>query len=395
MIQGAFPLATPHQSLEQLAESFLDLWHHYDPVEARRFDWGGPAPVLVAFDKETVRQHGAAFRSIEAAVLELELDALDHEIDRTILLAAIRPQIRRLDRDHPERHNPVFWTDRLVGVLSDRTGDAATLGALPAWVDQLRATLTNPPIGYLQVALDDIGAARSILARPDWWLSDKEALSQAAAGLDRLEQFLRHETTPNPALDGGATDEESVSWYLHHAALVEVGSGQAARRLRQRSDAIRTQLEGEAKIEVVGFDQRGVVEAYRQGLQQQGSQIRRRIASPSWLAGFGLFGQVGLAETSPDRRIGLTAGLLRTHLAQLDLEIQLGETAIAAALQDRAAWAVEIVRHPLEATVAALHAIEWEHVRGKWAGDLASFQLAVVEHGIMHPALASWRLGLG
>lgn len=387
---GASP-ALPTGSLVDLAQSFLDLWHHSDSVEARRYDSDGPLPALRPFDKETVRQHAAAFRALEGAILELDLATLDEEIDRTILLAAIRPQIRRLDRDHPERSNPVFWTDRLVSVLDARPGDPATLAALPGWVDDARATVTTPPFAFLEVALDDVAAARTSLARPEWWLGDKEGLSQAAAALDRLEQFFRHETMPDPGATGGG-GADAVSWHLHHAALVEVGGTEAARRLAARLEVLRRDLEGRGQITASRVDLSGAVEAYRQGLRHQGSLIRRRITSPVWLQAFALFA-LGARADHRDREGALVATFLRTHLGRLDLEIQLGTKEPGAALADPSELGTSVVRRPLEATMVALLTIEWEATRAGWPGDTATFLAAVLKHGILHPTLAAWRLG--
>jgi hypothetical protein len=380
----------PSVSLAELARSFLDLWHHFDAVEARRFDREGPEPRLRPFDRDGLRQQVAAIRSLEGAALELDLEGLDDEIDRTILLAAIRPQIRRHERDHPERVNPTIWSGRLRSVLEVRAGDPATLEAIPGWVEAAREAIAAPGFAFLQVALDDLAAARIALASAQWWQVDKELLSQAAAALDRLDQFLRHDARPNPAADAGALGDEAVAWHLHHAALIEMGGDEAARKLRYESEMARLQVEPVGGVS--GLDLRGAAAAYGQGLLHQSSEIRRRVAPPSWLDAFALFaaGAAVPADSAP-----VLTRWDRLRLGRLDLEVQLARQDPAKALTDAPApLGPALIRYPLEATFVALLVLEWEALRAKWAGDLGSLIGAVVEHGVMHPALAGWRLGL-
>ena len=133
-------------SLADLTQSFFDLWHHFDGVEASRYDSEGPPPALAAFDAETTRQHGAAFRALAAAVEDLDLDRIEDEIDRTVLLDAIRVRLRRVDHERPERWNPLLWSNRLRTVLVARAGDADTLAMVPDWVERAVGTIAEPPL---------------------------------------------------------------------------------------------------------------------------------------------------------------------------------------------------------------------------------------------------------
>ena len=362
--------------LDPLVQSFLDLWHHVDAIQARRFEWDGPLPVLAAFDDDGLRQHAVAARSIEGAVLDLDLDSLDEEIDRTVLLAAIRPLIRQLERDHPENHQPTFWTERIIALLAARTGDEAGLVALPGWVDSARVTLIEPPLFALQVALDDLSQARAQLERPEWWQTDKNALAAAVAAIDGLEQFFRHGTTPNPG--SGALGEEAITWHLNHGALIEVSATEAARRLRRRLDGASPA----ARVDLTG-----AVQAYRQALAGHRSGTRRRIASPVWLGGFALF----VAEVGGWPVGGAIAEWCGRGLVDVGYHLGL----VSSEGLTEASGAVAAVRSPLETMETALLAIEWETVRGRFGGDTESFVAAVVQRGLFHPALAAWRLGLG
>ena len=383
----------PSALLAELARSFLDLWHHVDGVEARRFDREGPFPRLRPFDREISRGHVAALRSIEGATVELEVTELDDEIDRTILLAAIRPQIRRHEHEHPERTNPTFWTGRLVAALEATAGDAEVLASVPPWVEAARATVANPPLAALPVAHEDVAAARTTLARSEWWQADQEALSQSVAALDRLDRFLRLETMPDPTAEAGALGEPGVSWHLHHAALIETGAEEAARRLRYQGEMLRPRVESLGSAPGPGLDLRGVAAAYGQGLRHQESEIRRRVVPPAWLEGFALFAAGAVPETDPRRPVALAAVAERIQLARVDLEVQLAQQEVGKALA--APLGAAVVRHPLETAVTALLALEWETLRVGPTGDATPIVAAVVEHGVIHPALARWRLGFG
>ncbi len=384
----------PSASLAELARSFLDLWHHFDGVEARRFDREGPEPRLRPFDRVASRQYAAAVRSLEGAVLELELESLDDEIDRTVLLASIRPQARRHHRDHPERVDPTLWTGRLLSVLEARPGDGETLEMIPVWVDAARATVAGPPLAALPVALDDVAAARTALARSEWWRADQDALSWAAAALDRLERFLRLETMPDPEAGAGALGDDAVGWYLHHAGLIELGAGEAARRLRHRAETLRPQVDSLGKARAPTLDLRGAAEAYGQGLRHQESEIRRRLAAPAWLEAFALFVAVSGSGAAPDQPTEPATLWERIQLGRIDLATQVADPEAPTALPDSIPAGPAALRHPLEAAIVALLALEWQGQRTTWAGDTGSFVGAVVEHGVFHPVLAGWRLGL-
>jgi hypothetical protein len=364
--------------LDSLLQSFLDLWHHFDGVEARRFDPDGPLPELRPFDDDLLRQHAAACRAIEGAVLDLDLETLDAEVDRTVLLAAVRPQIRRLDRDRPADRNPTFWTSRVLAALRARLGDDAVLAPVPPWLVVGTETLTAPPVFSVQVAVDDLNAIRTELERPEWWRADKDLLAGVASAVDGFEGFLRHEIAPNAEAGAGAIGEESVTWHLNHAGLIEVSAAEAARRLRRRM---------EGSVEGAATDLTGAVLAYRQGLARQASPVRRQLASPVWLAGFSLF----VADQADPGARGAIADWCRAGLVDAGYHLGLlspGELV-------RAAAGPAVVRRPLEALETALLAIEWETVRGRFGGDTPTFIAAAIEHGLLHPTLLGWRLGIG
>lgn len=144
-------------NVEQLAESYLDLWWHFDPVAATAAGVRAHDGRLGAHDDESVRRHVAALKSIGAALEECEVDSLDDEIDRTALLDEIRLQTYRLERERRHARDPLLWVyhvlDGLYFLLAfeDRpkahraAAAAARVRAVPAYLETGRATLRECP----------------------------------------------------------------------------------------------------------------------------------------------------------------------------------------------------------------------------------------------------------
>ena len=360
--------------LPDLARSFLDLWHHCDGAEASRTDRFGPAPVLAPFDDPTLKLHGAALRSLAHAVEELELESLDEEIDRTILIDSLRVRLRRVEHDRPDRWNPALWLDRLAAVIAARPEDQAVLDAIPAWIAALRATVTKPPIGHLEVALELLAEVRGVMHDP--------AGADALAG---LETFFRHQAEADGATGAGALGEDQVTWHLHHEFKIEMTATQAERRLIGLVEASAADLESGRPVAAgAGPDARATAAA-------EPREIRRRLVAPEWLTAIDLFaGRISPGE----RHVALV-------IAGLDLAIQLGRIGAAegvARLTDRLPSRRDRVRRvlvaPLESVGAVLLAAEW-HALARARDELPPDLIATArERGIFHPALAAWALGI-
>ncbi len=359
--------------LPELALSFLDLWHHFDGVEASRTDRFGPAPVLASLDDQTLTQHAAAFRSLAHAVEELELDSLDEEVDRTILIDAIRVRLRRVEHDRPDRRSPALWLDRLAAIVVARPDDQAMLEAIPAWAAALRGTVSKPSIGNLHVALELLTELRPAVTHP--------AAAEALAG---LETFLRHDAGVDGAADAGALGEDQVTWHLHHEFKLEMTAAQAERRLIALVESSAADLEtGRSVVAAAGSGARAAAAA-------EPREIRRRLAAPEWLSAMDLFSG---HRSAGERHVALV-------IAGLDLAIQLGRIGAAegvAKLTDRLQSRREQVRRvvvaPLESVGTVLLAAEWQAVAR--ARDAAPPDLIAVAtaRGLFHPALAAWALG--
>lgn len=382
-------------SQSELAQSFLDLWHHFDGVEAGRYDREGPPPVLVAFDKDTTRQHGAAFRSLAAAVEDLELERVDDEIDRTILLDLIRVRIRRVEKERPERWNPLLWSNRLRTVLASRAADADTVALIPDWVEKALGTIAAPPVIHLELAREDIRVAKAALTEHSAGV-EVDLLVAAGQALDRFEYVLGHDLEPDPDPAAGALGEDAVLWRLHHDARLEMTPVEAGRRLGRRQAELAALLETAVPAaEVVALPD-AVDQARRHP-----SMVRRRLIGPDAVRGWRLFAREALEGGDPARRTAaLGESFVATLLGALDLGIQTGQTPAARGIADTAArlpGRVEELRdlllHPLESMAAAAFAIQWLELYRQTGDGPTEFAERVGRSGLLHPVLAAWSFG--
>ena len=384
-------------TLEDLAESFFDLWHHFDGVEARRYDREGPPPALAAFDQETTRQHGAAFRALAAAVEDLDLERIEDEIDRTALLDAIRVRIRRVEHEQPERWNPLLWSNRLRTVLALRAEDPDTVAAVPDWVERAIATIALPPVLHLDLAREDVVAAKASLLEGSAGV-DVDLLLAAGQALDRFEFVLGNDLEPDARPTAGALGEDDVLWRLHHDARLEVSPGEADRRLGRRQIDLAAALEGSARPG--GPAQVALPDAIALA-GRHASPIRRRLLSPDGIRGWTVFAHEALVGGDAATRLrALGESFVATTLGSLDLAIQTGRTPAARGIADTAARLPgrteelrDLLTHPLEAFAAAAFAAEWLTFFHATGDSPPAFAERVGAAGLIHPTLAAWSLG--
>lgn len=366
-------------ALLELYRSFADLWSHFDSAEAFGFGRGYSLPSLQPFDEETCHQHAVAFRSLVGAVEELELETLDEEIDRTVLLSALRTRVERLDVERPERWNPALWVNRLFQAAVARPGDPSTLAALPDWVARASATIQKPSLFSLQVALGQLDDVRSRL-REGSWSADPDVQSRALAAVEAFDRFLRHEVEPDPEPTAGSLGADKVEWRLHHEHLLEVSSSEALRRLSRRVAVLteRAPPPPRSGPEAVEPDQAAF-------------EIRTRLVAPAWGEAWMLFVAGMSGGNAAD------AVLAQARKGGLDYAIQMGQVGPVegiSRLGGESAPFDDLVVFPMAAAATTLLIAEWEAVRSRWAGDDASFVAAVTGHAVLHPALAAWRLDL-
>jgi uncharacterized protein DUF885 len=225
---------------DALCRSYLDLWWHFDPAAATQAGVTAHDGRLGDFDPESIRQHAAAFRSIAAAVEDLEVEETADEIDRTALLDHLRVLLFRFEREHPYQRNPALWLEHLVlaleGLLAREPGDPALapaaldrLRAVPGFLAAARDTLRKPPLFLLETAQAELAACPGVLDEvalrfgADWerdGVDGAGVLTEARGALEQLGTALRGlaaDADPHAAAIG----EDEVDRRLHyeHASI--------------------------------------------------------------------------------------------------------------------------------------------------------------------------------
>ena len=224
-------------SVDDLCRSYLDLKYHFDPAAASSAGLVSHDARLGSFDAAATREHVSALRSVAGAVEELELEDLQEEIDRTVLLGVLRNTCFRLEHERPHLRDPSVWLSHLFQALYAvlaRRGDAAggrapavleRLRAAPALLDSARATLQAPPPVFVDTALGMLGGGGELIVQVAVAFGSEEPGLQreltgaAAAALESLKRFgtaLRDEIEPNPDSQSFAIGEEQFNRRLLH-----------------------------------------------------------------------------------------------------------------------------------------------------------------------------------
>jgi uncharacterized protein (DUF885 family) len=220
---------------DALCRSFLDLWWHLDPAAATQAGSTAHDGRLGAFDPESIRQHVAAFRSIAAAVEDLDVEETAEEIDRTALLDHLRVLLFRFEHEHPYQRNPALWLEHLdlalAGLLARQSGEPSLsaaaldrLRAVPAFLAAARESLRKPPPFLVETAQAQLAACPGLLDElglrfgEEWAKDGADAagvMTEARAALEQLGVWLRGlavDADPHAAAIG----EDEVDRRLHH-----------------------------------------------------------------------------------------------------------------------------------------------------------------------------------
>src|SRR5216117_2259671 len=152
-------------SFRDIEKSFFDLYWHMDPVAATQAGVPGHDDRYGRFSPAALAPHLAALKSIALALEAANASDLEEEIDRTALLNEIRVTLRRFEKLKPQAKNPEFWLSHLLGGLhhlllsADRTPAEKAVAAIgrlediPAFLDDLRATLEEPVRAFVETAV--------------------------------------------------------------------------------------------------------------------------------------------------------------------------------------------------------------------------------------------------
>ncbi|HJR63757.1 MAG TPA: DUF885 domain-containing protein [Gemmatimonadaceae bacterium] len=191
--------------LADVLEGYLDLRWRINPVEGtyvgrREFD-----SELPRLDPASLREYAAALRSYAASLEEVEAPSLDDEIDRTATLHAARHDLLVLEREKPHARNPthaLLYALNGIHLLLARDSDdparrgsalLARLQAMPRFLDEAAAALTEPRAVFLDTARAMIAGGVSLLRDGLAKVSlpiDPIALAEARdAAIDALHRY--------------------------------------------------------------------------------------------------------------------------------------------------------------------------------------------------------------
>ncbi|HEU4799397.1 MAG TPA: DUF885 domain-containing protein [Gemmatimonadales bacterium] len=222
--------------VDDLCRSYSDLTYHFDPAGASQEGATAFDGRLGSFGTEAMRAHLAAFRSLAGAIEELEPEDLAGEIDRTAMLDDVRVLLFRFEHEQPHLRQPGFWLNHLYTGLHSlmvRRQPAPELApavlerlkAAPAFLDEARASISAPPIVFVDAALSSLGGGGELIARAAAHFASavpglaEQMEAAARATLEALTRFgraLGSEIAPSQDALAHAVGEEQFERRLHH-----------------------------------------------------------------------------------------------------------------------------------------------------------------------------------
>lgn len=243
---------------DALCRSYLDLRWHGDPAEGSVHGIAEADRRLGAYDDRAIDEQRIALRAIAGAVEALDVESAEDELDRTILLEAIRTDVRRLE-EAPHRRDPVFWVRRLGDALlalllrPEAAGAEAALErlrALPEYLQAARDTLRHPPSLFTDAAVAMLPGVTVLL--DDVWrraapfVTDRDALDRAVReAVDALATFrvvLLRDIEAAPDERAFAAGEDPFEHRLHHEHALQTGVGEAWRVVMHRGETVLDDL---------------------------------------------------------------------------------------------------------------------------------------------------------
>lgn len=251
------PSASVSQT-DDVCRSYLDLRWHFDPAAASQAGLSQYHGRLGQFDEESISEHLAAFRSLEAAVEELEVDDAADEIDRTALLDDIRATAFRLQHEQPHRRNPAFWLLHLAEALEavrfpaepeDGVTALARLQAVPDFLRTAANVLASSAAPLVGMARDLVPAIHGLVEEVETGLLGEphlaavvpDAANEARAELETFLEVLEAEIADEGGRPVG-TGDEHFDRLLHHLHAVPTGAAEGWRYLLRREQELAEEL---------------------------------------------------------------------------------------------------------------------------------------------------------
>ncbi|HRP08744.1 MAG TPA: hypothetical protein PLL69_09670, partial [Gemmatimonadales bacterium] len=237
-------------AMDGLLASYLDLARHLDPL---RHPHEAPVEVharLGRFDLPWLAAQATALRSIANAIEDCdEVQSLDDEIDRTMLIGTVRADVIRLgDLTKGDTADPAAPLGHATAALESLMGEnfdaaresalRARIGELPEFLGALRDEHRPSPRFLIDLAIRTTTGMAELLDAAAERLDD-EAVAPARSALATHLQWL----TGIGKVDGCAgIGEDAVELRLRHLANDPVGVRGTLRQLELRRHGIERSL---------------------------------------------------------------------------------------------------------------------------------------------------------
>lgn len=256
---------------DELFRSYQDLRWHLDPAAASAAGIAEHTGRLGRFDADSVREHLAAFRAIEAGIEELGIEDAADELDRTALLDDVRVTIFRLQHERPHERNPAFWMLHLCEALwalsPDDSGALTCLKAIPKFLATAASTLRDPPGVFVETARALTGPATELVSRlaadPGGAADPPEetlrAGAAAEAAIARFRLALDTDLSVHAGEHDAATGAEQFERLLHHQHAVTAGAPELWRYTIRLEEEAEDQLRALAHEAGAGADWRAAL----------------------------------------------------------------------------------------------------------------------------------------
>ena len=269
---------------EELYRSYLDLRWSFDPAAATAAGVPDQDGRLGSFDRESLRAHLSAFKSLASAAEQIEVEDVQEEIDRTAFLDEMRVTVFRFEHEKPHVHNPGFWLSHLFQAVhsllirpSDAGGNRARsllerLEDVPDYLHRARETLQDPPRVFLDTAVAMVEGGRSLFQaaaelggreRADLAGTLDAACGEAEAALTRFGFALHGELRAHPDDQSFAIGEEQFNRRLHHEHALQATAPELYRYGLHLVDEIEAEVAAIARTVDASRPWRDVVERLR------------------------------------------------------------------------------------------------------------------------------------
>lgn len=269
--------------LQDVIQGYLDLRYQMDPVAATHAGRRELDGQFSRFDRQSMREFGAALRSYASSLEQVEVDGLEEEIDRTAALQSARHEQLVLEQERPHATNPALHLEHALNglfllIARDHSEPEQRARALLSRLEDLPRLLTTAAEVLTEPRQVHVDTARAMLPAAVHLVRD--GLDDAAlwpremtlsAANEARGKALAALTTFGDALalmDERAAAASGIGRALFDAKLrtahmIHAGADELARYAERLRDEVRERMRLIADELRPGADPRDLVEQLR------------------------------------------------------------------------------------------------------------------------------------